>query len=478
LPPAFSWSLALRYLLSRWVNLVGMLGIALAVWAMIVVVAVFSGFIGDTREGIRQASPDLLVTELPVGADFAPIREALRKDPDVLAIAPRLSHDAILFPIGGWSLPKSTDPIAAGAASAGNNYVLLLGIDAAAEAKVTPLRDWLTGLENNPDPPSGLAVDTYAVADPDAPFSVPSARIRRATSRLRTGKGNVPLLGAEAGIVLGMHRLRAGDAMVPGQRIDILSARFLKTAASPGEGEFELKKIKINSHLSGAYATEHRFFDLGTCLIDIETLREKLGESPLSDRELVTEIAIRLREGADRAAARKRIDAVIDAFGGGETLDWEQQNATYLGAVDRERTLMKIVLFAVLIVAGFLIFATLHMMVVQKTKDIGILTSLGATSSGIGAVFVLSSLAIGTAGCTLGLTSGFLSAYFLNDICAVFEIRLFPQNLYAIDKVPINLEPLWMVQVAAGALILSLIVAWLPARRAARLDPVKALMHE
>jgi lipoprotein-releasing system permease protein len=139
---------------------------------------------------------------------------------------------------------------------------------------------------------------------------------------------------------------------------------------------------------------------------------------------------------------------------------------------------MKVVLFAVLVVAGFLIFATLHMMVVQKTKDIGILTSLGATPSGIGWIFVLSSLAIGMAGCTLGLTTGFLSAYFLNAICGAIGLQLFPSALYAIEDVPINLEPIWMLQVAAGALILSLIVAWVPARRAARLDPVRALMHE
>ena len=55
--PAFSWFLALRYLVTRWVNLIGMMGIALAVWAMIVVVAVFSGFIGDTKRGIQDCGP-------------------------------------------------------------------------------------------------------------------------------------------------------------------------------------------------------------------------------------------------------------------------------------------------------------------------------------------------------------------------------------------------------------------------------------
>ena len=474
MPPAFSWFLAFRYLATRWVNLIGMLGIAISVWAMIVVVAVFSGFIGDTRRGIENASPDLLVTELPLGTDFAPLRKALMEDPDVVAIAPRLSHDAILFPIGGWQLPNGTDPIAAGAASAGNNYVLLLGIDAKAEAKVTPLREWLTDAADG-ESQRGLGVSNFDVENVDDPFSVSPTRIRRAASRARTPlKGT--MLGPQHGFILGMDRLRGGDAIIPGQRVDIVSVRFEKGEKKDGKQDFDLKKIKINSYLSGAYATDHRFFDLGTCLIDIEDLRDALGEGVLSERELVTEVAIRLRDGADALLVKSRVDAMLK--GDAKTLTWEKQNQTYLGAVDRERTLMKVVLFAVLIVAGFLIFATLHMMVVQKTKDIGILTSLGATPGGIGAVFVLSSLAIGSAGCALGLSSGYLSAFFLNDICRVFGIQLFPESLYAIDKVPINLEMTWMIQVAVGALVLSLIVAWLPARRAARLDPVKALMHE
>jgi len=244
-------------------------------------------------------------------------------------------------------------------------------------------------------------------------------------------------------------------------------------------GKPVLKTIKFSLYLSGAYHTKHRFLDLSMCLMDIETLRQHMGHGdPLDEHEWVTEVAIKVREGADPKTVGLRLEAALADRGGGKALTWDDQNATFLNAVNRERAMMKIVLFAVLVIAGFLIFATLHMMVVQKTKDIGILASLGATPSGIGAVFILGGLAVGVFGCSLGLATGYATAYYLNDICTLLGVHLFPPELYALDEVPINLEMQWMFQIAAGALALSLLVAWLPARRAARLDPVKALMHE
>ncbi len=103
---------------------------------------------------------------------------------------------------------------------------------------------------------------------------------------------------------------------------------------------------------------------------------------------------------------------------------------------------------------------------------------MGATPGGIASIFVVSSLIIGITGCVVGVTAGVANAFYLNQICKLIGLRLFPPQLYAIDQVPINLEAWWIAQVAVGALLLSLLVAWLPARRAARLDPVKALMHE
>ena len=144
--------------------------------------------------------------------------------------------------------------------------------------------------------------------------------------------------------------------------------------------------------------------------------------------------------------------------------------------------MMKLILFAVMLVAAFLIYSTLHMTVTQKTRDVGILTSMGAAPPGILRIFLLSGGVIGVTGALLGVATGLLSAHYLNDLNdwsrARLGVELFPTELYSLDRIPYEIEPGWVTQVAVSALVITLLAAWLPARRAARMDPVRALSHE
>ncbi len=97
---AYSCFLALRYLFSRRINLLGMVGVAVAVWALIVVIAVFSGFISEIRENIRGATPELLLSNLKKGTSYAEISALVATDDEVESLAPRLRHEAIYFPYG------------------------------------------------------------------------------------------------------------------------------------------------------------------------------------------------------------------------------------------------------------------------------------------------------------------------------------------------------------------------------------------
>jgi ABC-type lipoprotein release transport system permease subunit len=437
------------------------------------VIAVFSGFIGEARRGIEAASPHLLLTGLRDGSDFLAFQPLLEQIDGVEAVAPRVTHYGMLVPHGGKQVVQRTNNIASGNSAASERYLMLLGIDPSREAKTTDFVSWLRAVANKANSRSDMR--PYVVQRTDRPFAVSPEKIARA-SRLLTGTSK-RVLGDQPGFLLGVFRLENGDEILPGQRVDVFSARY-------DAGIQEIKPIMLNRHCNGAYHTGHRLLDLSVCMLDIETLRDALGCDPLSERELITDVAIRVKDGVDRRVVAAAIEAVAASLGGGQALDYEQQNKTYLGAVDQERALMKIVLFAVMLVAGFLIFATLYMMVTQKIKDIGILTSMGATPGGIGAVFVLGGLAVGLAGCVLGGVSGLLSAFYLNDIDALLRrwsddrLQIFPAKIYSLDAIPIDLDPAWIAQVIGGALLLSLLVSWLPARKAARLDPVKALMHE
>lgn len=464
--PAYSWFLALRYLLTRWVNVLGIAGLTVAVWALIVVIAVFSGFIGEIREHIRSATADLSLVGVDEHASYEAIAAVLERDADVVSTAPRLQQQAILFPYRSLARRVNTTH-AAEPHPLAFNCVDLIGVDAARERRTTGFAGWLDAAPAN-----------YRVEDPARPFDVAVQLPRGA--RPEAGA----LLRNDPGLLLSVKRMSEPELLTVGQPVDVVSVYFERLIVN-GERKEKAKRIARPFAITGAFETKHRFFDDTTTFVDIEVLRSMLGQSAddPDSVDLVTEVAIRTRPDADLQAVAARLQAAAgEVSGGGEVKTWQQLNAVFLGAVEQERALMKLVLFAVMLVAAFLIYATLHMMVTQKIKDIGVLTSMGATPGGIAAIFVLSAFVVAVIGCSLGTLTGIASAHYLNDVndwCRQqFQIELFPVQLYALDRIPYRIEPTWVLQVLGGAFVLALLIAWLPARRAARMDPVTALSYQ
>ena len=97
--PAFSPFLAARYLVTRRINILGVFGVAFAVWAMLIVDGVFTGFVTDIHRDVRASAPELLLTELPHETGYEPLRQVLEADPDVAVTAPRLRHHGLLQPV-------------------------------------------------------------------------------------------------------------------------------------------------------------------------------------------------------------------------------------------------------------------------------------------------------------------------------------------------------------------------------------------
>ncbi len=143
---------------------------------------------------------------------------------------------------------------------------------------------------------------------------------------------------------------------------------------------------------------------------------------------------------------------------------------------------MKMVLFVIMVVAAFLMYATLSMMVTEKTHDIGILTALGGSTWGVSSVFLACGLAITSIGSILGVITGCLSSIYLDNfnqfLKQSFEIDLFPTRIYNLKQVPYSLDPLWIMTVAGTAMGVGLVVSGLPAWRAARHDPLQSLRRD
>ncbi|MCG8584151.1 MAG: FtsX-like permease family protein, partial [Pirellulales bacterium] len=131
---------------------------------------------------------------------------------------------------------------------------------------------------------------------------------------------------------------------------------------------------------------------------------------------------------------------------------------------------------------GFGILAIFFMIVVEKTRDIGILKSLGASGRGVMSIFLAYGLSLGAVGAGVGLVLGLVFVRYINEI-ANFLSRasgkpVFDQQIYFFHKIPAIVNPVTVAWIVAGAMIIAVVASVFPAMRAARMHPVEALRYE
>ncbi len=161
---------------------------------------------------------------------------------------------------------------------------------------------------------------------------------------------------------------------------------------------------------------------------------------------------------------------------------WESKQGPLLAAVSVESAILNVLLFLIIAVAGFGILAIFFMIVVEKTRDIGVLKALGASSTGVQSIFLAYGLALGIVGSGVGMISGLLFVWNINWIESWLTYmtghKVFDQRIYYFPTIPTSIEPLMVFWVAFGAMGIAVLASILPARRAARLNPVQCLRYE
>jgi lipoprotein-releasing system permease protein len=204
-----------------------------------------------------------------------------------------------------------------------------------------------------------------------------------------------------------------------------------------------------------------------------------------------TNIHVALVRGSDLYAARTRIAQVVEqildekqdaTFTPPNVLTWEEKYATFLSAVEKEKALVTFLFGMISVVAIFLIFAIFYMIVVEKTKDIGIIKSVGATGQGVAGVFLGYGLAIGVVGSGMGLLLGFLVVrninYLHDQISRLMTDPIWNPEVYMFDTIPNTMNPTEVAVIIGVAIVASVLGALVPAIRAARMNPVEALRWE
>ena len=163
-------------------------------------------------------------------------------------------------------------------------------------------------------------------------------------------------------------------------------------------------------------------------------------------------------------------------------IDWRQRNATFFGALQVERNVMFLILTLIVLVAALNIVSGLIMLVKDKSSDIAILRTMGATQGSIMRVFLITGAAIGFVGTVVGFLLGTIVCLNIKSIrhflSWLTNTELFPPELYFLSKLPADMSIKETTAVVIMALGLSLLATLYPSWRAARLDPVEALRYE
>jgi lipoprotein-releasing system permease protein len=284
-------------------------------------------------------------------------------------------------------------------------------------------------------------------------------------------------VGAVLGIGLCAYRTLEGTdgfLTLPGDDVEI----SYPTAAKPP------KVLSAKFTVVDFYESKMSEYDSSFVFVPIRKLQELRGMvDPTTGIANCNAIQIRLKEGVD-------LNTVRDLLRDNEKFppqvykisSWRDKEGALLAAVQMETAVLNVLLFLIIAVAGFGILAIFFMIVVEKTRDIGILKSLGATGRGIMGIFLGYGMSLGVVGASVGMGLGLLFVRYINEIAdllgRVTGQPVFDPSIYYFQKIPTIVEWHTVTWIVTGAMAIAIVASILPARRAARLHPVEALRYE
>ena len=207
-------------------------------------------------------------------------------------------------------------------------------------------------------------------------------------------------------------------------------------------------------------------YDRRLMYINLEDAMELWGQG---NQVLGVELKVADVERADEIA-----DELEAELGGTYVVqDWNELNRNLFTALTLQKIVLLIILTLIIAVATFNMVSALTLMVIDKTREIAILKSMGATSRGIMSLFVVVGLAIGGVGTIFGLAIGLT----LCEVVDRYNYKLDPK-VYLIDQLPISVSPKEVAVVAAITMLISGVATLFPASKASSLTPVEGLRYD
>ena len=270
---------------------------------------------------------------------------------------------------------------------------------------------------------------------------------------LETGDGT-------PGIIIG-EELAKHIGLGMGSRVNLLSPSGEKTTAGfqPRIRPFEV---------AGIFKTGMYEYDSSLAFVTLDAARELLGLDPgfLSGIEITVDDVYRADE-----ITKELTDNIDNPF---YARSWMDMNANLFAALKLEKIGMFILLIMVVLIGSFSIVATLVMLVMEKTRDIAVMMSMGATRKMIRRIFMYQGTIIGFVGTMLGYALGLTVGYLLKR----YQFIKLPENVYTLDHLPIIITVPDVLIIGGAAMLLCFLSTLYPARQASRLKPADALRYE
>jgi lipoprotein-releasing system permease protein len=442
---------------------------------MIVVNSVMAGFADKMRDRLHGVLADLVVESLSLDG-FYNFEEVMARvkdvgGDDVIAVAPTMETPGILkFQVGGQSM---TYP------------VQIHGIRPAERAKTGDFAEFLFDEKGRQIKPSFEVPDALKQLSPAAmrlkelegePDDAITEAMRE-TLREQI-KQQVPEQGAIIGYALGTyHRGKDIDDMYLAPMGSNIGLVFPKVGKRPEPGYDNFTVVGYFKSGMSEYDSTHIY-------VPLEQLQKSRNLAGGPDgKGSVNQIQIKVRPGVDLDQLADKLQLGLRHLGPYfKVWTWEQKQGPLLGAVAIEQSILNILLFLIIAVAGFGILAIFSMIVVEKTRDIGIMKALGASTAGIRGIFLGYGLLLGAVGSGVGMVGGLLFVHYINEIerglSKLLGRKVFDDTIYYFDKIPTVVETHTVVAIVTGALIIAVLASIWPAQRASRLHPVKALRFE
>ena len=472
-PPAtapYRLAMALRLLRTRWINLVSILGVTLGVASIIVVLAVMDGFQEDLRAMIRGTLSDVLVEIDPQTVPYEKLKTELEEIPGITAVTlQRHTFGAV---------PASTRE----AIGTRSNYipVKVSGLLPDDERAVSRVLEYMRPMPDSIEDYAESRIQAPSIAKPTAPdpFVIESEKYQSVDPSVFV-PDEWPRVVISEWLA---RRLGQLGPLRPGEDFDLIT--FEESQDANGERQYSPATRRVV--VSRLYKSGNSEFDRGNLYVDLRDSGKVFFSQPEG-----TVCELRIKLDSDRtvdemrpplARAIGRYDHEVAYWPAGRIESWESRNRNFLRAVETEKAMLAIVLFFIVLVACFGIFATLTMMVVEKTRDIGVLRALGATPGGILTIFMVNGTLVGVLGAAIGYGTGIYVANHVNPIRDWIHettgVDIFPSDIYLFDEIPTYIDHVAAIQYAVGAALAALLFAIIPAVRAALLRPVRALRYE